>query len=92
MFIQGNLQVVFDALYALGVIDPILKMNWSDVNEEINRNPQILQEAVGVVNKCSGDYQELVMRLKSMDSTHLSFIALEVAREFAEFKDRSQLH
>ena len=92
MFIQGNLQVVFDALYALGVIDPILKMNWSDVNQKISKNPQVLHEAVDVVNQCSGDYQELVAQLKNMDSTHLSFIALEVAREFAEFQDRSQLH
>ena len=28
MFLQGNLQIVFDALYHLGVIDPVLKLDW----------------------------------------------------------------
>lgn len=92
MFIQGNLQVVFDALYAIGVIDPVLKMDWSEVNDEIVRDPAALEDAVNVVNSCSGDYQELLMRLKALDKKRLSFIALEVAREFAEFQDRSELH
>ncbi len=92
MFIQGNLQVIFDALYAMGVIDPVLKMDWSEVNDEIVRDPAALEDAVNVVNSCSGDYQELLMRLKALDKKRLSFIALEVAREFAEFQDRSELH
>ena len=29
MLLQGDLQKVFDALYHLGVIDPVLEMDWS---------------------------------------------------------------
>lgn len=92
MFLQGNLQVVFDALYAIGVIDPVLKQDWSKVNAQMVDDPRSLQEVVSIVNNCAGDLDTLIDSLKTLDDKKLSFIALEVAREFAEFQDRAQLH
>ena len=38
MFLQGNLQNVFDALYTLGAIDPVLKKDWKQMNSEFENH------------------------------------------------------
>lgn len=92
MFIQGDLQAVFDALYSVGAVDPVLRMDWKEVTEEIQKQPHLLDEAVKLINSCRGDRDLLVQKLTFMDPKALTFIALEVAREFAEFQDRKNLH
>lgn len=92
MFIQGDLQALFDALYEIGAIDPVLKMDWSEVTTEISRNQTLMNDLVGLVNSCSGDRQLLIQKLKFMDEKAVSYLAMEVAREFAEFQDRKELH
>ena len=92
MFIQGNLQALFDALYEVGAIDPILKLDWSEVTEEMARNQLIVKDAFRMVNACAGDRELLIQKLKFMDGKSLSYLAMEVAREFAEFQDRKELH
>jgi len=92
MFIQGNLQAVFDALYTVGAIDPVLKMDWKEINKEIVKNHQQMTETVKKINSCNGDENLLKMVLCSLDKTSLNFLAMEVAREFAEYQDNSVLH
>lgn len=92
MFIQGDLQAVFDALFEVGAIDPVLKLDWNKVTEEMTRNPQTLTLAFRLVNSCQGDRELLIQKLKFMDDKAISYIAMEVAREFAEFQDRKDLH
>ena len=92
MFIQGDLQAVFDALYAIGVIDPVLKMDWSTLQEKMQKAPEQLKGALKALNLCAGDLPSLVQTLKSLDSETTNFVALEVARELAEFTDRKVLH
>lgn len=89
MFLQGDLQAVFDALYTIGAIDPVLKMDWDQVTNEMAENPQLVVEAMEVVNSCHGDQKLLVQKLHMMDSRAVNYIAMEVAREFVEFQDRS---
>lgn len=92
MFLQGDLQPVFDALFAVGAIDPVLKMDWNELTDEMNREPHRKKVAFSKVNSCHGDYNELVNLLYKMDSKSVTFVALEVAREFCEFQDRKDLH
>lgn len=92
MLLQGNLQAVFDALYTVGAIDPVLKADWSRVTREMEDEPQLVKRAVGVINRCGGDHDRLVRELRAMDSRSVSFVALEVAREFCEFQEREALH
>lgn len=94
MFIQGNLQALFDALYEIGAIDPVLKMDWSQMTEEMshNTNRKVVNNAFRVINACAGDRELMIQKLKFMDEKSLSFLAMEVAREFAEFQDRKELH
>jgi len=92
MFLQGDLQAVFDALYSIGAIDPVLKLDWEQVTNEMAQNPQIVMQAMETINSCAGDKTLLVQSLHMMDTRAVNYIAMEVAREFVEFQDRSCLH
>ena len=92
MFIQGNLQAVFDALYTIGAIDPVLHLDWEAINDEMSKNPKHVNNVCESVNACRGDQSLLINALKNLDEKSLHFVALEVAREFSEFQDRKELH
>ena len=92
MFIQGDLQMVFDALYSVGAIDPVLSMDWDKINTEMHDSPQKVNYVCGLINACRGDKELIVETLKSLEPKLLNFVALEVAREFCEFQDRKALH
>ncbi|MEZ4872156.1 MAG: hypothetical protein R2827_07905 [Bdellovibrionales bacterium] len=55
MFIQGDLQTVFDALFNLGVIDPVLEEDWTEAIDEIQYYYSEVQEAILVVNANQND-------------------------------------
>lgn len=92
MFLQGNLQRVFDALYHMGVIDPVLQMEWGEQFERLEKEPWILSPVVDVVNKCPGTYEELMDELKSFDQTSLNNLAMLVARELMYFHTNTVVH
>lgn len=92
MFIQGDLQAVFDALYEIGAIDPVLKQDWHSITDEMARHQGDLMTIYRSVNACGGDRELLVQKLKFMDSKAVTYLAMEVAREFAEFQDRKEIH
>ncbi|HEX7676442.1 MAG TPA: cytochrome [Bdellovibrio sp.] len=92
MFLQGDLQMMFDALFTVGAIDPVLKLDWSEVTKEMMANPQILSDAFQMINGCKGNKDLLVQKLHMMDQRSVNYIAMEVAREFCEFQDRKELH
>jgi len=92
MFLQGDLQTVFDALYSVGAIDPVLKLDWAEVTKEMMSQPQIVSDAFQTVNSCRGNKDLLIQKLHMMDQRSVNYIAMEVAREFCEFQDRTELH
>lgn len=92
MYLQGNLQAVFDALYEMGMIEPVLEMDWKDALDEIKQNPAVLEKIMGVVRQYQGDPQALVQALNEFDEQSLSYLAMEVAREFADFHSRNEVH
>lgn len=92
MFLQGNLQVVFDALYAMGAIDPVLKMDWLPLHDKMKANPERLKKALMAINGCFDDQSSLIEVMKGMDAETVNFLAMEVARELAEFTERQTLH
>lgn len=91
-FIQGDLQAVFDALYSLGAIDPLLKEDWKAITNEMEQSPAPFQRALKEINSCSGDRKEMIKKLAGFDRKVMQYIAVEVARELAEFTDRKILH
>lgn len=91
-FIQGDLQAVFDALYSLGAIDPLLKEDWKLITSEMEQSPGAFQRALKEINGCRGDRKEMIKKLAGFDRKVMQYIAVEVARELAEFTDRKILH
>ncbi len=92
MYIQGDLQLVFDALYNLGVIDPVLDMDWSEAMSDFSEHHEDLFKAVEVVNATGRDVNSLTRNLGEFDDQTLSYLAMEVAREFADFHSRDEVH
>ena len=92
MFLQGDLQRVFDALFHMGIIDPVLEMDWQAEFKEIERNPLELAQVVNRVNQISGTYQELMPVLQEYDSRALSHLAMLVAKELVGFHTNKTLH
>ena len=95
MFIQGDLQAVFDALYTVGAIDPVLKMDWAQISESANKDQNRFNNAIQAINGCSGNREaltQLMQRMNLLEPNVIHYIAVEVAREFAEFSARSELH
>ncbi len=92
MYIQGDLQKVFDALFNLGVIDPILEADWIEAQKLLPRHYKQLEKAVSTANSFQGDVSELMVKLKEYDETVLGYLAMEVAREFSNFHERKKIH
>lgn len=92
MYLQGNLQAIFDALYHMGVIDPVLEMDWGRALDEMDAHADEFFRVVKVVNGCQEDMEELMNNLKKFDQTTLSYLAMEVAREYADYHSRETLH
>ena len=92
MRLQGNLQLVFDALYHMGVIDPVLEMDWqSEVGESDDYQGRV-HAALQIANQFQGNFDILLEELGKLDERTLSFLAMEVAREYADFHARKYVH
>lgn len=91
MYLQGNLQAVFDALFHMGVIDPVLEMDWGKALDEMNEYADEFFQVLTVANSYQDDMQTLMSNLKKFDQQTLSYLAMEVAREYAEYHSREDL-
>lgn len=92
MLLQGDLQKIFDALYNLGVIDPVLEMDWAKEFSDIEKNPYPLSKLVGVVNQTSGHIQELIAALQQFEKRELSHLAMIVAKELVSYHGERVIH
>lgn len=90
--LQGDLQAVFDALYELGVIGTVLKMDWRGKLLEMKEGSSRLAGAVKIANRCGKNREELTTELSKLDPNALEILAMEVAREYAGFHTRQELH
>lgn len=92
MYLQGNLQAIFDALYHMGVIDPVLEMDWNQALDEMSNYADEFFQVLSIANSFQDDVQELMANLKKFDQQTLSYLAMEVAREYADYHSRETLH
>jgi hypothetical protein len=91
MHLQGDLQKLFDALHELGIIDPVLEMDWAKEKAQEKDFELRLSRAVQVANTYQSDTTLLISELEKLDRKTLSFLAMEVAREYADFHSRLNL-
>ncbi len=92
MYLQGNLQAIFDALYHMGVIDPVLEMDWNKALDQIDDHADQFFKVVNIANNYQDDMETLMSNLKKFDQKTLSYLAMEVAREYADYHSRETLH
>ncbi len=92
MFLQGDLQSLFDALYHIGAIDPVLKLDWEIITADMSKNPFVCEQIFSEINNCVGNKDLLMQKLSRLDEKYLHFVAIEVAREYCEFQERKVLH
>ena len=92
MLLQGDLQKVFDALYHLGVIDPVLEMDWKQEFKNIEDDPKPLAQILGVVNSNLGNYQDLMNQLSTFEQKDLGHLAIVVAKELVGFHTNKVIH
>ena len=83
MFLQGDLQRIFDALYHLGLIDSVLELDWVEEFDIIKSNPYPLAKILGVVNSSPGNYKDLMGKLQVFKQKDLGHLAMVVAQELA---------
>lgn len=94
MRLQGDLQSMFDALFFMGVIDPLLKLDWNKELKEFTDKSLDVQLAMAEVNSCDRGSHQMILKLQRFDRKTLEFLAMEVAREYATFhsRDNDSLH
>ena len=76
----------------MGIIDPVLKLDWCQEFDSIRENPYPLAKVLGVVNSSPGNYKELMEQLKSFKKKDLNHLALIVACELIFFKTDRVIH
>ncbi len=92
VYLQGDLQLMFDALYNMGVIDPVLDMDWTKELESLAQYMENFAQVIGIVNSKQHNLEEMIQALKEFDQKTLSYLAMEVAKEFADFHSRENIH
>lgn len=92
MYLQGNLQAIFDALYHIGVIDPVLEMDWGKALDQMEAHVDDFFQVLNIANSYQDDMEQLMSNLKKFDQKTLSYLAMEVAREYADYHSRETLH
>jgi hypothetical protein len=92
MYLQGNLQAIFDALYHMGVIDPVLEMDWGKALDQMEAHVDEFFQVLNIANNYQDDMEQLMSNLKKFDQKTLSYLAMEVAREYADYHSRETLH
>lgn len=91
VYLQGDLQTVFDALYQMGIINPVLEMDWSEALKKRGDEYEKFLSVLRVANSNQVDVETLIGQLVRFDQSTLSYLAMEVAREYADFHGRETL-
>ncbi len=91
MYLQGSLQTMFDALFHMGVIDPVLEMDWDNALDEMLENMEEYSEVISVANTHQNNMDSLMLELEKFDEKTLGYLAIEVAREFADYHSREEI-
>jgi hypothetical protein len=76
----------------MGVIDPVLEKDWAKELDQIEQFGDRFLEVISIANRHQDDVSELMTQLKQFDDKTLTYLAMEVAREYADYHSREALH
>lgn len=91
MFLQGNLKNMFEALYKLGIIDPVLSLDWKKYIKELPSHYKEVENIISIANTYHNDVDKLTIQLQKFDQKSLIYFTMEVAREYAFFYQENQI-
>ena len=74
------------------IIDPVLKMDWGKALDQMAEHIEPFFEILAVANAHQDDVHALMDHLKDFDQKTLTYLAMEVAREYADYHSREALH
>lgn len=92
MRLSGNLQLYYDALEELGIIDPLLKIDWAELNSLKMTRFHDFEKLVDKMNRLDSGKEVIKKELICYDSQMIQFFAMEVAKEYAEYHKQKQTH
>ncbi len=92
MRLSGNLQVYYDALEELGIIDPLLKSDWAELNTLRLIRFTDFEKLVDKMNHLECGKDKIKRELISYDAQMIQFFAMEVAKEYAEYHKEKRTH
>ena len=88
MYLQGQLQHIFDALHQLGVVDSMLVRPWRGTLQ----TPLSPAEQHELAQKIKVQPEQLKTSLQSLSPLQLQHLTLYVAQELAQLNRRRVLH
>lgn len=90
MYLQGSLQTLFDALYSAGAIQRVLKTDWRQIQIQKQRFSQIYYSILRQINETPAE--GLFSLVQQIPIEFQDVLALEVANEYADFSQRTNIH
>lgn len=84
MYLQGNLELLFNALDSMSYIDEVLQMDWKLFLNQAKPHRGECDQAVRVINNCDSDPAKLKEALSTFPSLVLKYLAIEVGLEMLE--------
>ncbi len=88
-FLSGDLDRVFTALYELGMIEPMLEKNWTDLYKKAGESWTDVSTAIQKLNRIHS-LKEIRQYLESLSQPVIEALVIEVAREMAAFHERQE--
>jgi hypothetical protein len=92
MKLSGNLQVYYDALDELGIIDPLLKTDWRQLDTMRVLRFTDFEKLIDRMNRLDSTKDRIKKELISYDAQMIQFFAMEVAKEYADYHKDKQTH
>lgn len=84
MYLQGNLDLLFNALDSMNCIDDVLQMDWKLFLTKARPHKEDCDQAVSIINNCDSDPEKLKVALSTFSSVVLKYLAIEVGLEMLE--------
>ncbi len=92
MYIQGDLQKIFDVLHKLGLVEPTIKLDWNEYPETSEFYKYHLSKAVKVIQLCNDNTNIMANSLSELDHETLTVLTIEVAKEFSDYHCDRVIH
>lgn len=88
MYLQGQLQNIFEALYQLGWVHHMLQISWRPMLQQ----PLTPLQYKKLMHTSQTSPQHLKSQLQSLNTLQLQHLTMCVAQELASLKEKRVLH